>query len=126
VDVEVLLRGAEKLGEVVEVPGLGGRVAELRARYARVVEGVRYYEEKVARQQVELEQMHRGGDDFEDEEMGGGDEGQGGYGDDGGDGEITDEMLWQEEEEIRELERRKRELEERVSGMERDLGGLTR
>ena len=32
----------------------------------------------------------------------------------------------QEEEEIKELERKKRGLEDRVSGMERDLGGLLR
>lgn len=39
---------------------------------------------------------------------------------------ITAEQLEREEQEIRELERKKRTLEERVSGMERDLGGLLR
>lgn len=34
--------------------------------------------------------------------------------------------LKREEEDIRELERKKRGLEDRVSGMERDLGGLLR
>lgn len=39
---------------------------------------------------------------------------------------MTKADLEREEEEIRELERKKRGLEERVSGMERDLGGLMR
>lgn len=39
---------------------------------------------------------------------------------------ITAEDLENEEQEIRELERKKRALEDRVSGMERDLGGLLR
>lgn len=39
---------------------------------------------------------------------------------------ITVEDLEKEEQEIRELERKKRALEDRVSGMERDLGGLLR
>ena len=39
---------------------------------------------------------------------------------------LTKEDLEREEEEIKELERKKRGLEERVTGMERDLGGLMR
>lgn len=39
---------------------------------------------------------------------------------------LTKEDLEREEQEIRELERKKRGLEERVTGMERDLGGLMR
>jgi hypothetical protein len=39
---------------------------------------------------------------------------------------MTKEDLMREEEEIRELERKKRGLEDRVTGMERDLGGLMR
>ena len=39
---------------------------------------------------------------------------------------MTKEDLAREEEEIRELERKKKGLEERVTGMERDLGGLMR
>ena len=39
---------------------------------------------------------------------------------------TTEADLRQEEEEIRELEKRKAALETRVTGMERDLGGLLR
>ncbi|KAL8656596.1 MAG: hypothetical protein Q9210_000134 [Variospora velana] len=39
---------------------------------------------------------------------------------------ITAEQLEREEQEVRELERKKQNLEVRVSGMERDLGGLLR
>ena len=39
---------------------------------------------------------------------------------------LTREDMENEEQEIRELERKKRGLEERVEGMGRDLGGLMR
>ena len=39
---------------------------------------------------------------------------------------LTREDLEREEQEVKELERKKRGLEERVEGMERDLGGLMR
>ena len=40
--------------------------------------------------------------------------------------QVSPEDLKWEEDEIRELEKKKRALEDRVSGMERDLGGLSR
>ena len=40
--------------------------------------------------------------------------------------QITTEDFLREEEEIRELEKKKRALEDRVSEMESDLGGLRR
>lgn len=45
-----------------------------------------------------------------------------------GQGEIhvTEEDLRREDDEIRELEKKKRQLEDWVKGMERDLGGLSR
>jgi predicted RNase H-like nuclease (RuvC/YqgF family) len=121
IDIEVLLRGVEKLNNVYSVPGVPERVQSLRTRYGQIVGSVGHYERKVERQTRELERMNRGEawdeDDEEDEE-----------------GElvheeeieVTEEDLRREEEEIRELERKKKELEERVSGMERDLGGLLR
>ena len=125
VNVEVLLRGAEKLGEVYVMDGAKEKIAELRTRYGRLKTSVAHYEAKVARQTRELEKMNRRGDwegesgDEEDEEM---TEVAG----EGGQWFVTDEDLKREEEEIRELERKKKELEDRVSGMERDLGGLLR
>jgi uncharacterized protein (DUF2164 family) len=122
-DVEVLLRGAEKLGEVYVMDGAKEKIAELRSRYARVQTSLHHYEQKVVKQTRELEKMNKQGDwdgDSPDE----------GLLEEDMDGEdtaaVTDELIRQEEEEIRELERKKRELEDRVSGMEKDLGGLLR
>ncbi|OBT49024.1 hypothetical protein VE00_00072 [Pseudogymnoascus sp. WSF 3629] len=123
-DVEVLLRGAEKLGEVYVMEGARERIAQLRARYARIQTSLQHYEMKVGKQTRELERMNRQGGDWDgdglDEEVAGEEEG------DADDAVVTDELLRMEEEEILELERKKRELEERVEGMERDLGGLLR
>jgi DASH complex subunit Spc34 len=124
VDIEVLLRGVEKLNNVYSVPGVPERVQSLRTRYVQIVGSVEHYERKVEKQQRELERMNRGEawDEDEDEDEEGGDEKFAQE----EEVEVTEEDLRREEEEIRELERKKRELEERVSGMERDLGGLLR
>lgn len=123
-NVEVLLRGAEKLGEVYVMEGAKEKIAALRARYSRVTASLAHYEGKVARQARELERMNRPEDwegdtvDKEDEDA-----------QDKDDDEeivVTEDDLKREEEGIRELEKKKRELEDRVSGMERDLGGLLR
>ena len=130
IDVEVLLRGAEKLNNVYSVPGVPEKIQSLRNRYAQIKGSLPHYEKKVERQTRELERMNRGDgleDDDDDEDK---DEDE----DENEDGlprgedeiEVTDEDLRREEEGIRELERKKKELEERVSGMERDLGGLLR
>lgn len=119
VDIEVLLRGVEKLNAVYEVRGVPERVQSIRAKYGRVKDSVEHYERKVQRLGRELEGINRG-DRWADEEE---DEVEAEVVEEI---EVTDEDLRREEEEIRELERKKRELEERVSGMERDLGGLLR
>jgi hypothetical protein len=126
IDIEVLLRGAEKLNGVYEVQGVPEKVAGLRNRYSQIMGSLPHYEKKVERQTRELERMNRGEDyvEDEDEEEGEGDEGHERFGEE--ELEVTDEDLRREEEEIAELERKKRELEERVKGMERDLGGLLR
>lgn len=123
IDVEVLLRGAEKLGEVYVMDGAKEKIAALRVRYGRVKTSLAHYEVKVAKQARELERMNRpeeweGNTEDDDEDA-----------DDDELSEevaVTEEDLIREEEEIKELERKKKELEERVSGMERDLGGLLR
>ena len=120
IDIEVLLRGVEKLNNVYAVPGVPERVQSLRTRYRQIVGSLGHYEKKVERQTRELERMNRGEAWDEDEED---DEGEVVHEEEI---EITEEDLRREEEEIRELERKKKELEERVSGMERDLGGLLR
>jgi chromosome segregation ATPase len=122
IDIEVLLRGVEKLNNVYAVPGVPERVQSLRTRYGQIMGSLEHYEKKVERQTRELERMNRGEafDEDEDDEDG---EGQMEHDEEI---DVTDEDLRREEEEIRELERKKKELEERVSGMERDLGGLLR
>jgi chromosome segregation ATPase len=121
VDIEVLLRGVEKLNAVYEIRGTTEKVRTLRERWRAVGNSVKFYEQKVDRQTKELERMNRGerwesgaeDDDDENEEA---------Y----EEVEVTDEDLAREEEEIRELEAKKKALEERLKGMERDLGGLLR
>ena len=125
-DVEVLLRGAEKLGEVYHMDGARERISQARRRRERVEKGVRYYEEKVGRQQMELERMQRQGEDMDgDEDMVDWDQEHEPEHMEVDEVDV-DELIRTEEEEIIELERKKRELEDRVSGMERDLGGLLR
>lgn len=122
-DVEILLRGAEKLGEVYVMEGAKEKIAALRARYSRVTTSLAHYEGKVARQARELERLNRP-EDWEGDTI---DDGEAQEDEDNGEEiVVTEADLRREEEEIKELERKKKELEDRVSGMERDLGGLMR
>jgi len=99
----------------------------LRSRYEQLNSSVARYELKVSKQTAQLAKINRNKDgdgDFEDDDE------DTDYGTIIADGphemHITVEDLRREDEEIRELERKKRTLEDRVSGMERDLGGLLR
>ncbi|OAP58549.1 hypothetical protein AYL99_07639 [Fonsecaea erecta] len=121
VNVEVLLRGAERLCEVYTVAGATERIRALRNRHRDVASSIAMLEDKVSRQQSLLDRTNqalnsqegRDENDLEQDRinhnaiLG-----------------LVDEDFQVEEEEIRELEARKKALEERVSGMERDLGGL--
>ncbi|TGO45618.1 hypothetical protein BCON_0378g00090 [Botryotinia convoluta] len=120
IDIEVLLKGAEKLNWVYPVQGVPERIRGLRSRYAQLRESVKRHEQKVQKQTRELERMNRGNDTESGEE----DNQQ--VNEEPSEIEITDEDLRREEREIRELEMKKKALEERVTGMERDLGGLLR
>ncbi|CAF9907260.1 MAG: hypothetical protein ALECFALPRED_003284 [Alectoria fallacina] len=129
VDVNVLLKGADKLCSVYPIAGAPERLLYLRSRYEQLSSSITRYESKVSRQMAQLAKMnkHKDGDeDFDD----GDDEA---LEDDNanaveGDGEmnVTEEDIRREDDEIRELEKKKRQLEDRVKGMERDLGGLLR
>ncbi|KAK1753072.1 reticulocyte-binding protein 2 a [Echria macrotheca] len=118
VDIEVLLHGAEKLCNVYPLPGALERIPAQRQKYAQQSNTLAYYEAKVAEQQEALEKMNseRRVND-EDEE-------------DDSDQPIelvntfTEEDLKREEEEVRELDRKKRELQARLRAIENDLGGL--
>ncbi|KAH8661528.1 DASH complex subunit Spc34 [Tricladium varicosporioides] len=121
IDIEVLLRGVEKLNAVYEVRGVHERIHNIRAKYGRLRGSVEFYERKVQKLGREVEGISRSDrwDENEAEE----EDGEEDMMEEGMEIEVTDEDLRREEEEIRELEQRKKELEERVSGMERDLGG---
>ena len=123
VDIEVLLHGAEKLCSVYPLPGAAERIPAQRQKYAQQSNTLAYYEAKVAEQQEALGRMNK--DHFDDDDDKGGEggedenENQGGFG-----GGMTEEDLRREEDEVRELDRKKRELQERLRTMDKDLGGL--
>ncbi|KAL2752120.1 hypothetical protein ACRALDRAFT_2030352 [Sodiomyces alcalophilus JCM 7366] len=122
VDVDILLRGAEKLCRVYAPPGALERVSALRGRWARSGGTLAYYEARVAEQTEALEALNRG-HWMDEAERGEEREEEGGGWEEGDDG-MTEEELRAEEEEVRELDRKKRELQERLRAMEKDLGGL--
>lgn len=116
-DVEVLLRGAEKLCGVYELPGARERIVALRARYRNGKNTMAYYEARVAEQAEQLASMKKDWmDQDKDKEQ---DEAQ----QSGSDG-WTEEDLKREEEEAKQMETKKRELQARLKSMERDIGGL--
>ena len=126
-DVEVSLHGAEKLAAVYPIPGATDKIAQLRRRHQQLQANIAHYEARVNEQTRELQALNRptsrsgysGSEEGAEEDV-------------DGDGEatvkivMTKEDLAREEDDIKELERKKKGLEERVEGMERDLGGLMR
>jgi hypothetical protein len=112
-DVEVLLRGAEKLCGVYELPGARERIAQLRSRHRAGKATTAYYEAKVA-EQAEMLASYNKQDWMDDDEEE----------DDGGEEEWTLDDLRREEEEAREMEAKKKELQARLRAMQKDLGGL--
>jgi hypothetical protein len=125
VDVNVLLKGAEKLCSIYPVAGAPEKIISLRSRFEQLSSSIARYEARVAKQQAQLTKLNkRASGEYEDED----DEDEYGANDDAGREEynVTQEDLDRETEEIRQLEEKKRALEDRVSGMESDLGGLLR
>ncbi|KAI0844040.1 DASH complex, subunit Spc34 [Daldinia vernicosa] len=118
VDVEILLRGAEKLCGVYPLPGALERIAAQRSKYAHSRSTLAYYEAKVAEQAEALGRMNKEHwmeeEEDEDEEAATMEKEE----------ILTEDDLKREEEQIQELERRKRELQGRLKTIEEDLGGL--
>lgn len=121
VDIEVLLRGAEKLCHVYPLPSALERIPAIRQKWESQSNTLAYYEAKVAEQTERLGRMNKKDDVYgqtEEEE------------DDNQDtlaitdSMMTEEDLRKEEEEVRELDKKKRELQERLRAMDKDLGGL--
>ena len=120
INVEILLRGAERLCEAYAVEGANDKIAAIRQMHQRISSSITEYQDRVSTQQSKLDRHHSGS----------------GYGFDNGDDELngsngvdaapvyTEQDLEAEEAEIRELEAKKKALESRVAGMEKDLGGL--
>jgi hypothetical protein len=125
VDVEVLLQSAEKLCNVYPLPGALERIPELRQKWANQSNTLAYYEAKVAEQAERLVRMNKRPDDFgnEDEEEGA-NEFEEPVKNGIMDSLMTEEDLRREEEEVRELDKKKKELQERLRAMDKDLGGL--
>ncbi|KAF8449655.1 DASH complex subunit Spc34 [Terfezia claveryi] len=117
VDVEILLQGAEKLTQHYPIPGSPESISQLRSRFIRVSNSISALEAMVTNQQAQLDILHRRHDDI-------------GCSDDDvvdsrnsrGTTDITEEMLWREEEEIAELERKREEMEEEIKRMDMELG----
>jgi hypothetical protein len=123
VNVEVLLRGAEKLCEVYNVEGATDKIASIRHRHETVASSLADYQTRILQHQSKLNRFNSG-TGFEN-------------GDDALNGTgtavsgipariLTESDVQAEEVEIRELEARKKALEERVAGMASDLEGLLR
>ncbi|KAL8648875.1 MAG: hypothetical protein Q9226_005812 [Calogaya cf. arnoldii] len=128
VGIDVLLKGAEKLCAFYPMPGAREKISLLRSRFDQLTATVTRYEARVTTQAALLAKRNRRGDTNDDRE-------ENALGEPA-DLELNDaranemsftaEDLEREEQEIRELEKKKRALEDRVSNMARDLGGLLR
>lgn len=114
VDVEVLLRGAEKLCGVYELPGARDRISSLRNKHRNGKNTTAYYEARVAEQAEQLNSMNKGWMDEDEDEDDAEDESE----------LWTEEDLRREETEAKEMEAKKKELQARLRQMEKDLGGL--
>lgn len=123
VNVEVLLRGAEKLCEVYAVADAQEKIQALRDRHLEVSASVSALETKVSKQQSLLDRRNKG---MGSDEVSNDDESQYEPAPNDETAIFTEKDFLLEEEEIRELEAKKKALEERVEGIQRDLGGLLR
>lgn len=106
------------------IPGAPEKITSLRTRYEKLSTSIAHYESRVSKQTSQLARINRSKDDKEIDDLNDKVVGIGLPTD--RDFQATLENLKREEEEIRELQKKKRDLEDRVSGMERDLGGLLR
>lgn len=124
VDVEVLIRGAEKLCGVYAPPGAAERIPACRARHSQLANTLAYYEAKVAEQATALGRLNKDHWAEDDEQETGTEDGNEDIA--GGNGALGDEIrteeeLRLEEEELRELEAKKKALQERIKQMSRGL-----
>ena len=60
VNIEVLLRGAERLCEVYAVAGAAEKITYIRRRHQQYEESVAEYQDKVLKQQKRMNRVHSG------------------------------------------------------------------
>lgn len=102
------------------IPGVRERIAAIRQRHSRLESSIEFYENRIAEQQVQLGRLNRSREYVEELEEA------------EAEPEVTmfqpmsKEDLRREEEEVRQLERKKRGLEDRVHSMGRDISGVLR
>jgi hypothetical protein len=107
------------------IPDAMDKISLLRHRHQRLMESIDHYESVVDDQQSQLKQLHRprdedgDGDEPEDPDDEESDRGPGDF-------VMSEEEMKKEEEEIRELERKKMILEDRVSSLGKDITGVLR
>ncbi|PSR80989.1 DASH complex subunit Spc34 [Coniella lustricola] len=117
VELDMLLKGAEKLCHVYPLPGALERIPAIKQRWSSQAATLSYYEGKVAEQSERLGRMNKMDIDS--------DQPQDYQGHDFVlDSLMTEEDLRREEEEVKDLEKKKRELQQRLRAMDKDLGGL--
>ena len=91
----------------------------MRQRYSRLEASIEYYENRLSEQTKQLSKISRSRDYIEDEQ-----EDLEAEPDPPAFQPMTEEDLRREEEEVKQLERKKRGLEDRVNSMGRDISGL--
>ena len=99
------------------IPGAHDKIAAMRQRHAQVTASIDYYEERLAEQQTRLGKLNRSREDYMDEDVEEVEEAEAAA-------PMTEDDIRREEEETRQLERKKKELENRVQSMSRDISGL--
>lgn len=109
------------LTENSPIPGAQERIAALRQRHTRLEASIEYYEGRIAEQTTQLSRLNRSRDYIDDEP------------EDAEAGSqaptfqpMTEDDLRREEEEVKQLEKKKRGLEDRVNSMGRDISGVLR
>ncbi|KAA8898808.1 DASH complex subunit Spc34 [Sphaerosporella brunnea] len=115
VDVELLLRGAEKLINVYHIPGASRRIAAFRQRFEELTESIQAHEDLVEAQRSQLDLVNLDMNEREEEEES---EQEQDY--------VTNEMLEQEEEVIRQLEQRAEELSAKFKGLGQKMSSVYR
>lgn len=110
------------------MPNAKEKIYSLQSRFNQLTASIDRYENRVSKQTVQLSKVTRRGGSNEESYTTSPEEPSDILPRNGKPDElrISAEDLEKEEQDVRELERKKQTLEERVSGMERDLGGLLR